>query len=279
MIDPNSKATAWTATEDSFCIVCHSGGNNPLDPGLPPGVKFASISIDTNGVPCDAPSSNCAAGSTLVSAMRPQSSCDYMTSPWWTQFTWDNSAHSKNSKRGWPGYSAAPAAELACTTCHDPHGSYTSTNTAGNPYMIRDFLDGTLFVDDGERNSPNWLGPPWNTFGTSREVVVTVAPGANPPPAGSDPAILDWAGPTGLCSVCHSKWVNATNAHLGGTCFACQICHNHGADWGENDWGVTPPNDSTSCAECGNGILEGLEECDDANQVSGDGCSNECTIE
>ena len=30
---------------------------------------------------------------------------------------------------------------------------------------------------------------------------------------------------------------------------------------------------------CGNGILEGVEECDDGNIVSGDGCSSTCTIE
>ena len=32
-------------------------------------------------------------------------------------------------------------------------------------------------------------------------------------------------------------------------------------------------------AECGNGILEGGEECDDANTVDGDGCSSTCTVE
>lgn len=31
--------------------------------------------------------------------------------------------------------------------------------------------------------------------------------------------------------------------------------------------------------ECGNGTQEGLEECDDDNTVSGDGCSASCTIE
>lgn len=30
---------------------------------------------------------------------------------------------------------------------------------------------------------------------------------------------------------------------------------------------------------CGNGILEGLEQCDDGNNVSGDGCSASCQIE
>ena len=30
---------------------------------------------------------------------------------------------------------------------------------------------------------------------------------------------------------------------------------------------------------CGNGVIEGNEECDDANQVSEDGCSSTCTVE
>ena len=32
-------------------------------------------------------------------------------------------------------------------------------------------------------------------------------------------------------------------------------------------------------ATCGNGVLEGLEQCDDHNLVNGDGCSNTCTVE
>jgi uncharacterized repeat protein (TIGR01451 family) len=30
---------------------------------------------------------------------------------------------------------------------------------------------------------------------------------------------------------------------------------------------------------CGNGVQEGIEQCDDGNQISGDGCSSSCTIE
>jgi cysteine-rich repeat protein len=30
---------------------------------------------------------------------------------------------------------------------------------------------------------------------------------------------------------------------------------------------------------CGNGTPEGLEQCDDGNNVSGDGCRNDCTRE
>lgn len=35
---------------------------------------------------------------------------------------------------------------------------------------------------------------------------------------------------------------------------------------------TTPPS------ECGNGILEGIEECDDGNLVDGDGCDSDCTL-
>ena len=90
-------------------------------------------------------------------------------------YTWTHSAHGPDSKRGWPGYSGAPDADLACTACHDPHGSYTATNTLGNPYMIRDYVDGTTYVDDGVRPNAQWTGPPWNTFGTARDVVVTIS--------------------------------------------------------------------------------------------------------
>src|SRR4029078_600939 len=33
-----------------------------------------------------------------------------------------------------------------------------------------------------------------------------------------------------------------------------------------------------SSATCGNGVIEGLEECDDHNLVNGDGCSSTCTV-
>jgi cysteine-rich repeat protein len=35
----------------------------------------------------------------------------------------------------------------------------------------------------------------------------------------------------------------------------------------------------TAIASCGDGVLEGVEECDDANQQAGDGCSKLCTVE
>src|SRR5262249_51290885 len=49
-----------------------------------------------------------------------------------------------------------------------------------------------------------------------------------------------------------------------------------------------PPTDTSSTSStttttlpfiCGNGIIDPGEQCDDGNTVSGDGCSNVCTIE
>ena len=49
----------------------------------------------------------------------------------------------------------------------------------------------------------------------------------------------------------------------------------------------THPNDQVTPAinvngdvktNCGNGIVEGFEECDDRNNVDGDGCSSNCHI-
>ena len=35
----------------------------------------------------------------------------------------------------------------------------------------------------------------------------------------------------------------------------------------------------SAAAMCGNAMLDGTEECDDNNQVDGDGCSSMCTLE
>jgi cysteine-rich repeat protein len=38
-------------------------------------------------------------------------------------------------------------------------------------------------------------------------------------------------------------------------------------------------NDSDCVPSCGNGLLEGTEQCDDGNLLNGDGCSSSCTVE
>ena len=53
--------------------------------------------------------------------------------------------------------------------------------------------------------------------------------------------------------------------------------------WTTETYGISHIVINTNCEEpgpvCGNGILEGAEECDDGNNIDGDGCSANCTIE
>ena len=274
--DPADTTKVWAGTTNDFCIACHKGGSDPALAELVDSVKAPMVRIDSSGFPCDA-GGDCGIINSLVSGLRPLESCEYTSIPWYTSYIWKHSAHGGNSKRGWEGYSGAPSAELDCVVCHDPHGSYSASNPEGNPYMIRDFVNGTAYVDDGRREGPLWTGPPWDTMGTAREVIVTVAEGANPPPSGTDASTVDWGGATGLCSVCHSDWVAAFSFQHE-FCSACQTCHGHGQDYNENDWGTGPVN-STSCGKCGNSVIDVPEECDDGNKVDGDGCSSECLVE
>ncbi len=200
LADPFNTTTVWTGTTNSFCLSCHNGGTGPSAPGFPSNVTGPTI------------------------AMRGLESCGYTSAPWYVDYTWTNGMHGPSSKRGWAGYSGAPSHDMLCLDCHDAHGSYTATNTLGNPYMIKDVVDGTMYVDDGVRSGPAWTGPPWNTFGTSRAVVVTIS--------GVD---VSWGSAQGLCMVCHATWESAYDWHS--MCTACQTCHGHGQNWGENDWG------------------------------------------
>lgn len=61
-----------------------------------------------------------------------------------------------------------------------------------------------------------------------------------------------------------------------------KVCGNSGQDWASLDCGTVHICKEGSCVQrpvssaCGNGIVEGKEECDDGNQISGDGCSLYC---
>ena len=205
LADPDDPIVPWSGTENTFCLVCHAGGAGPTNPQFPSGVTGPSI------------------------ALRGLDSCEYTGAPWYVDYTWTHSAHGLDSKRGWEQYSGAPEYELDCTVCHDPHGSYTPTNPLGNPYSIRDFVDGTPFDDDGSR--AGWNGPPWTTFGVARPVIVPIA--------GLE---VGWGAADGLCAVCHAEWVAAQHFHE--VCVGCQTCHGHGQAWGEFDWGPGPKDDT-----------------------------------
>ncbi len=210
LVDPFNLAAPWAGSDNEFCISCHWGGYGPDDPGLP-------ASVDGPTVP-----------------LRALDSCDYRMSPWYVSYNWTHAAHGLDSKRGWTSYSGAPGAvdalgevgtEVECMSCHDPHGSYTATNTAGNPYAIRDSVDGTRYVDDGVRPGPAWTGPPWDDVdsqGTLQESVVVSISGTQ----------VSWGN---LCSACHADWLAAYDWHS--YCDGCQTCHGHGQDWQNYDWG------------------------------------------
>jgi hypothetical protein len=204
--NPADQTQVWTGTINEFCLSCHYGGNGPLDPLFPLG-----------GVGPDV------IGPTIAMRGLDTGDCSYNMAPWWVNYTWTYSPHGPDSKRGWDGYSGAPGHDLDCTVCHDQHGSYTETNTSGNPYMIRDFVDGTPFVDDGSREG-GFNGPPWEIYGTARSVVIPIN--------GID---VGWGSSQGLCNVCHASWVDAGSFYHS-SCNGCQTCHGHGQSWNGADW-------------------------------------------
>ncbi len=218
--DPSNQTQPWAGTMNEFCLSCHYGGNGPIEPGFPAsaiGTDVYGPTIAMRGLEAD----NCAA---------------YNVAPWWVDYTWSYTPHGADSKRGWPGYSGAPSYELNCTDCHDPHGSYTPTNTLGNPYMIRDFVDGTAYIDDGNRPQGNYVP---GTTGTAGSVVVTISG-----------TTVDWGSAGSLCTKCHETWLSAYSWHS--YCNACMNCHGHGQSWDGSDWGTQTGND-TRCVELGYG--------------------------
>jgi cysteine-rich repeat protein len=71
---------------------------------------------------------------------------------------------------------------------------------------------------------------------------------------------------TTTCDVC-----NITNCSICATLYDCAIC----------TLGSYLNTSTLECLPevCGNGLLEGIEQCDDLNTADGDGCSSFCQIE
>jgi hypothetical protein len=155
-------------------------------------------------------------------------SCNYDFAPWWIDAAWKNTPHGGDSKRDWVGYSGAPTVpEMECVACHDSHGSYdAATNPGGNPYMLRDYVEGSQFLDDSARTLGN--PQPWDQ-GTDGRVVIT-----NPTPDNIGPQLG-----AQFCVKCHADWVQAYSWHAY-DCTGCLTCHSHGGAWGTNDWGPAP---------------------------------------
>ncbi|MBW2522879.1 MAG: hypothetical protein JRI23_01825, partial [Deltaproteobacteria bacterium] len=158
--DPDETHKPWRADISTYCLRCHEGGT-PQDPGMPAGVVAPTVHVNIDGIPCQQGTPDC---DYEVAALRGIEACDYLSQPWIMRYTWSHTQHGPDSKRGWAGYSNAPGADMECTVCHDPHGSYSESNPRGNPYAIRDFVDGTAYVDDGNWET-GWLAtgpaPPW----------------------------------------------------------------------------------------------------------------------
>ena len=245
--DPSNQAVAWTGTMNDFCLTCHAGSNGPLDPSFPLGILGLDVFVPMMDPTCNPnPDYGCYGTGELCSVnsdcpdfspMRglDTGDCSYNVQPYWVNYTWTHVPHGLDSKRYWAGYPNLPGSDavLDCTVCHDPHGSYTATNTLGNPYMIRDFVDGTQFIDDGNRpdDPSTWNAKP----GTAGSVVVTI-----------NGTAVDWGSNQSLCIKCHATWLDAYSWH--DYCDGCMTCHGHGQSWDGYDWG--PGNDDdTSCYE------------------------------
>lgn len=66
-----------------------------------------------------------------------------------------------------------------------------------------------------------------------------------------------------VCAACDPNCVSCDGP---GSCFQC-------------DFGFVLMGGTCVAAVCGNAVIEGAEECDDGDMLSGDGCSSGCTVE
>ncbi|MFC1669571.1 hypothetical protein ACFL20_04210 [Spirochaetota bacterium] len=155
----------------------------------------------------------------------------YSSEPWSVGHKWDDSKHGPISVRDGVSdhesyKSGAPsqyAYELKCTDCHDSHGSYTASNPEGNPYAIRDRVDGSMYLDDGYKGNYFTL---WDVYPVPKDVVITI-PGDTTLPFYQE-----------LCLACHytgySEIQSGTGGHADWENMRCSLCHQHGGSSGGN---------------------------------------------
>lgn len=228
---------------------------------------------DSSGTPinllCDAFGNDDNACGTYVnndnySQLKGLETCEGYSQPPWdhdntnSKIPWSKSAHGGGTKRLWPGYSQPvqqPAQEVDCIDCHEHHGSYKYFfNEPGNPYMLRDYIDGSKYVDDGNINKarndqkfcddnasriPPVCEPQYNCdnstgtplvceqFGTSGDVIIDRILYYD----GNNFDQDSYNGWTDFCSKCHDKWRFATGSgahNLFSGYSSCLTCHAHG---------------------------------------------------
>ncbi len=152
---------------------------------------------------------------------------------------------------------------------------YTGGNLGGNLYNYSDMTGSTLFgmPDNGtwivEYNSDS-VGYPWNSISWSENtpgnsyLSVSVATSSNG---------TTWATPQAVVSGANLSSLNSQYLRI--------VVSFTRSTEGESPvlYDLTVDRDCGSEPICGNDVLESGEECDDGNNVDGDGCSASCTNE
>ncbi|MBI5700518.1 hypothetical protein HZC34_01570 [Candidatus Saganbacteria bacterium] len=194
LIDPKDRATVWSgagATDYrgsiiNFCLSCHSGTfpNSVSNPNQSIAPSSQMINIGTS----------------------------YQTD-----------RHGNGSARPSANNPSTAVLAMACTDCHNPHGSHYNDQTwDSNLYSIIDIVDGTKYADNGAQSGPPYNWPyiaPTQSIGVSKNVRI-------------NPNKINTAGDANnlnsLCSACHSKTSGPGGvAHIN-SFSSCTSCHHHG---------------------------------------------------
>ncbi|MDH5716596.1 MAG: hypothetical protein OEZ22_03045 [Spirochaetia bacterium] len=251
-----------------------------------------------------------------ASLIKGVNSGGYGASPWYVNLSWRFSPHGKDSKRTWKNvtskhryYDKADginyAAELMCINCHNKHGST-------NLYSINEIVDGSSYYNDGYYNGTS--GFKNTASGTPEPIVQNLAPVQITTASTGGVYLAPLCEKCHYTKGAHGGHSNTFVCDPNDAACttnppdpqACVNCHNHGGIADKDGWLKFPgdepeygENDSfgsqdTTLDLCGNGILDGnpvlgldlsdvtlplLEECDDGNNINGDGCTNACEIE